>query len=122
MNSCLVTDDSPLVRKVARRIIERIGFVVDEAEDGSVALGKCGRVMPDTILLDWNMPTMNGMEFLRNLRRMRGGSTPRVILCTTESGVGRIREALEAGADEYIIKPFDEEILRAKLTPVQTLS
>jgi two-component system, chemotaxis family, chemotaxis protein CheY len=117
MNCCLIADDSPLVRKVARRIIEHLGFEVDEAEDGLKALDKCERRMPHTILLDWNMPSMNGLEFLRSLRSMAGGRAPRVIFCTTESAVGRIREALETGADEYIIKPFDEEMLRARLIP-----
>src|SRR3989442_1700012 len=115
---CLVTDDSPIVRKVARRMLQNLHFEVDEAENGQVALDKCERRMPDTILLDWNMPTMNGIEFLRSLRRMEGGLTPTVILCTTESDVGHIREALESGADEYMMKPFDTEILRTKLRSV----
>jgi two-component system chemotaxis response regulator CheY len=112
---CLITDDSPIVRKVARRILQNLAFEVDEAENGQIALGKCEQRMPDAILLDWNMPVMNGMEFLRSLRAMDGGSTPTVILCTTEGDVGHIREAIEGGADEYLIKPFDAEMLRAKL-------
>jgi two-component system chemotaxis response regulator CheY len=112
---CLVTDDSPTVRKVAGRIIRNLGYEVDEAEDGRSALEKCESRMPDVILLDWNMPVMNGVEFLRSLRRTEGGSSPRVIFCTTETGVEHIRAAIEAGADEYLIKPFDSEMLRAKL-------
>jgi two-component system, chemotaxis family, chemotaxis protein CheY len=112
---CLITDDSPIVRKVARRILQKLDFEVDEAENGQIALEKCQNRMPDSILLDWNMPAMNGIEFLRSLRRMDGGNTPHVILCTTESGVDHIREAIEAGADEYLMKPFDAEMLRAKL-------
>jgi two-component system chemotaxis response regulator CheY len=120
--TCLLVDDSPTVRKIARRILQSLEFEVDEAENGQIAVGKCECRMPDVILLDWNMPTMNGIEFLRVLRRMEGGSAPTVIFCTTESGVEHIREALEAGANEYLIKPFDAESLRAKLglvTPVQ---
>ena len=86
-------------------------------------LEKCGSRMPDEILLDWNMPIMNGIEFLRVLRRMDGGNSPAVIFCTTESGVGHIREAIEAGADQYIMKPFDAVGLREKmvrLTPLLT--
>jgi two-component system chemotaxis response regulator CheY len=115
---CLVADDSPVVRKVARRILERFAFEVDEAGNGQIAMEKCERRMPDAILLDWNMPIMNGMEFLRSLRAMEGGATPTVILCTTESDVEHIREAIETGADEYLMKPFDAEILRAKLSAV----
>jgi two-component system chemotaxis response regulator CheY len=112
---CLLTDDSPTVRKVARRILQGAGFEVDEAENGQIALDKCESRMPDLILLDWNMPIMNGIEFLRSLRRMEGGSTPNVIFCTTENDVDHIREAIEGGANEYLIKPFDADSLRAKL-------
>src|SRR5438552_2852192 len=72
MKFCLITDDSPIVRKVARRMLQSLEFEVDEAENGQIALDKCASRMPDTILLDWNMPTMNGIEFLRSLRRMEG--------------------------------------------------
>jgi len=115
---CLITDDSPIVRKVARRLLDSLAFEVDEAENGEVALRKCGLRMPDVILLDWNMPIMNGIEFLRSLRGTQGGMTPKVVFCTTEDSVEYIREAIEAGADEYMIKPFDAETLRAKLKAV----
>ena len=115
MKLCLVADDSPTVRKVARRLLQSLGLEVDEAENGQAALEKCEQRMPDAILLDWNMPLMNGIEFLRSLRLTPGGRSPTVILCTTEGDVGHIRQAIEAGADEYIVKPFDLEILRAKL-------
>jgi two-component system chemotaxis response regulator CheY len=111
---CLITDDSPVVRKVARRILQNLQFEVDEAENGQIALEKCGFRMPDAVLLDWNMPTMNGIEFLRSLRQMEGGSAPTVIFCTTESDVEHIQSAIESGADEYLIKPFDEQSLREK--------
>jgi two-component system chemotaxis response regulator CheY len=112
---CLIVDDSTTVRKIARRILLKHEFEVDEAENGQIALERCACRMPDVILLDWNMPIMNGIEFLRSLRRTEGGSTPKVILCTTESDVDHIREALDAGASEYLIKPFDAESLGAKL-------
>jgi two-component system chemotaxis response regulator CheY len=112
---CLVVDDSPVLRKVVRRILQPLHFEVDEAENGEIALEKCGSRMPDVILLDWNMPVMNGMDFLRSLRMKDGGNAPIVVLCTTESDVGHIREALEGGANEYLIKPFDANMLRMKL-------
>jgi two-component system, chemotaxis family, chemotaxis protein CheY len=115
VRSCLVVDDSPIVKKIAGRIMRGFGFEVDDAENGQIALEKCEYRLPDVILLDWNMPVMSGIEFLRLLRRMEGGSTPAVIFCTTETDVEHIREAFEAGADEYIMKPFDVEVLRAKL-------
>jgi two-component system chemotaxis response regulator CheY len=111
----LITDDSAAVRKIARRILEKMDFEVDEAEDGQIAIDKCLRRMPDAILLDWNMPVMNGIDFLRALRRMEGGAVPKVIFCTTMSEVHHITAAIEAGANEYLIKPFDSASLREKL-------
>ena len=69
MKSCLVVDDSRVIRKVARRILEDLNFQIDEAADGLEALNSCRRKMPDAILLDWNMPVMSGIDFLRQLRR-----------------------------------------------------
>jgi two-component system chemotaxis response regulator CheY len=112
---CLIVDDSPTIRRVVRKILQRLRFEVDEAENGEIALEKCGSRMPDVILVDWNMPIMNGIEFLRSLRNKEGGKAPTVILCTTESDVAHIREAIEGGANEYLIKPFDADMLRVKL-------
>jgi two-component system chemotaxis response regulator CheY len=111
---CLIVDDSPVVRKISRRMLEGLNFAVDEAINGRLGLETCGRKMPTVILLDWNMPVMDGIEFLRALRQVEGGDAPMVVFCTTVSDTGRIQEALEAGADEYIIKPFDSELLREK--------
>jgi two-component system chemotaxis response regulator CheY len=72
------------------------------------------RGLPDAILLDWNMPVMDGLAFLTALRRLPGGSSPVVIFCTTVNELAHIEQALDAGADEYVMKPFDEEIIHAK--------
>ncbi|WP_299009530.1 response regulator [uncultured Caulobacter sp.] len=114
VKTCLVVDDSRVIRKVARRVLEDIGFDIAEASDGMEALAWCRAAMPDAVLLDWNMPVMNGLEFLRQLRKERGGDAPKVIFCTVENSIDRIREALDAGADEYIMKPFDGDIIQAK--------
>jgi two-component system chemotaxis response regulator CheY len=118
---CLVVDDSRVIRKVACRILESLQFVTEEAEDGAAALDACRTKMPDVILLDWQMPHMTGIEFLRTLRRQNDGTTPIVVFCTTENDVGHITEALNAGANEYIMKPFDREILEAKFAQVGLL-
>jgi len=118
--SCLITDDSSLVRKIARRIFTGLGFAVDEAENGQVALEKCKNKMPDVVLLDWNMPVMDGLEFLQSLRRTEGGRAPAVIFCTTETDVDHVQRALANGANEYLMKPFDSESLIAKLDMVVT--
>src|SRR3546814_2362961 len=105
MKSCLVVDDSKVVRMVARRILEKLDFEIVEAADGAMALEACGRKLPDAVLLDWNMPVMNGIDFLRELRRMPGGDGPVVVFCTTENDMEHIQVALSAGANEYILKP-----------------
>jgi len=93
MRTCLVVDDSSVIRKVARRILEGLDFQILEAEDGEKALEVCKRGLPDAILLDWNMPVMDGYEFLGNLRRMPGGDQPKVVFCTTENDVAHIARA-----------------------------
>jgi two-component system chemotaxis response regulator CheY len=118
MKHCLVVDDSSVIRKVARRILEDLSFTITEAEDGQQALEQCRRTMPDAILLDWNMPVMDGLEFLGQLRKLDGGQSPKVVFCTTENDVGHIARAIRAGANEYIMKPFDREIVEAKFQEV----
>jgi two-component system chemotaxis response regulator CheY len=115
MKTCLVVDDSRIIRKVARRILEDLGFDVIEAADGAEALACCRSDMPDAVLLDWAMPVMDGMEFLKSLRAEPGGEAPTVLFCSVENEPRRIREALDAGADEYVMKPFDGDILESKL-------
>jgi two-component system, chemotaxis family, chemotaxis protein CheY len=121
MKTCLIVDDSRVVRQVARRILEELSFEVNEAVDGKRALDFCLRSMPDAVLLDWNMPVMTGIEFLRELRSAPGGTAPVVVFCTTENDLEHIEEAIDAGANEYIMKPFDSEILGAKLAQVGLL-
>lgn len=115
MNSCLIVDDSRVIRKVSRHILEELGFSVEEAENGQEGLDRCAEQMPDLIMLDWNMPVMSGIEFIHQLRQWPGGSQPKVVFCTTENDVAHIREAISAGADEYVMKPFDHETLQIKL-------
>jgi two-component system chemotaxis response regulator CheY len=118
MKTCMIVDDSSVIRKVARRILEGLQFVIVEAEDGVQALEKCKVRLPEGVLLDWNMPNMDGYEFLRELRRLPGGDQPKVVFCTTENDVAHIARALHAGANEYIMKPFDKDIVEAKLQEV----
>ncbi len=114
MKTCLIVDDSRVIRKVARRILEDMGFSVQEAGDGLEALQACRRAMPDAILLDWTMPVMTGIDFIKQLRLEPKGDAPKVVFCTTENDVERIAEAIKAGADEYMMKPFDGDILQSK--------
>jgi len=121
MKTCLIVDDSKVIRLVARRILEDLKFEVVEAADGRQAMEACGKKMPDAILLDWNMPVMNGIDFLRALRKTEGGSKPVVVFCTTENDIKHIQEAMQAGANEYIMKPFDSDIIQAKFSQVGLL-
>lgn len=121
MKTCLIVDDSRVVRKVARRIVEDLGVECEEAEDGQKAYEACEKKMPDAVLLDWNMPVMSGIEFLEKLRQTEAGKAPKVVFCTTENDMAHITRAIQAGADEYIMKPFDSEIIQDKFTQVGLL-
>jgi two-component system, chemotaxis family, chemotaxis protein CheY len=115
MGHCLVVDDSDIIRKVARHILEEVNVTSTEAENGPEALERCKTAMPDIILLDWQMPAMSAVDFLTLLRRQPRGDQPVVIYCTTENDASDIAKAIEAGANDYILKPFDRESIGAKL-------
>jgi len=121
MKTCLIVDDSKVVRMVARKILEELKFETSEAEDGQMALDACKTKLPDAVLLDWNMPVMSGIEFLRELRKLPEGDRPLVVFCTTENDMAHIQEALAAGANEYIMKPFDSEIIETKFSQIGLL-
>lgn len=114
MRTCLVVDNSKMIRRVASRILSEMKFNTEEAENGLEALNFCRGKMPEAILLDWNMPVMDGLTFVRTLRQEVGGKQPVIVFCTSERDVTRISEALSAGADEYIMKPFDSDIIASK--------
>lgn len=121
MKNALIVDDSKVIRMVAGKIMQELGFEIAEAADGKIALEACQAAMPDVVLLDWNMPVMSGMEYLKELRATPGGDAPVVIFCTTENDIEHIQAAMAAGANEYIMKPFDSEIVQAKLSQVGLL-
>lgn len=121
MPSCLIIDDSRLVRQVSRRIVEDLGFNCYEAEDGKHAYQVCQEFMCDLIIVDWNMPVMSGLEFVEKLRAMDNGEQAKIIFCTTEDNLGHIERALRAGATEYIMKPFNRDTIQAKLISIGLL-
>ncbi|WP_026942462.1 response regulator [Hellea balneolensis] len=112
--TCLVVDDSKMIRRVASRILKDLKFATKEAENGQEAIDRCRVNMPDAILLDWNMPVMDGLDFLKELRKEPSGDKPVVVFCTAERDVLKISQALDAGADEYVMKPFDSDIIESK--------
>src|SRR5262245_50795226 len=115
MKTCLIVDDSEVVRKVARHIFESFQLETSEAESGEDGLELCAKAMPDAILLDCHIPAMPTVAFLSALRALANGAKPVVIYCATENDPTVIARALSAGADDYVLKPFDRESLRAKL-------
>ncbi len=112
---CLIVDDSRVVRRISRQIVEGLGFQVMEAENGQEALHRCQVDMPDLILMDWEMPIMTGIEFVSALRKIEGPYRPKAVFCTSKSETIDIFKGIEAGADEYVTKPFTAESLGAKL-------
>ncbi len=118
MKHCLVVDDSRVIRTVARRILEALSYCVAEAEDGMAGLRACRERMPDLIFLDWNLPNMKGLDFVKSVRGQQDGGRPVILFCTTESDPGEIASAMAAGANEYLLKPFDSVQIRAKLAEI----
>ena len=118
MKQVLVVDDSPVIRKIARRILEGMNFQTSEAGDGKQALNACSFLMPDAIIVDWSMPVLDGFDFMKQLRRMPGGDKPKILFCTSEYDVAQIARAMHAGADDVLMKPFDKELVKAKFEEI----
>lgn len=118
MKTCLIVDDSKMIRRIAGRILRDLNFATEEAENGHEAMNYCRNKMPDAILLDWSMPVMDGLSFLKALRDEPEGDRPVVVFCTSERDVLKIAMALDYGADEYIMKPFDSDIVESKFHQV----
>lgn len=115
MKQFLIVDDSPVIRKVARRILDGLRFQTAEAQDGREALDACAFLMPDAILMDWKMPNLDGFDCVKELRRMPGGAKPRILICLSESDVAMTARARHCGADDILLKPFDRQILSDKV-------
>ncbi|KPQ38384.1 MAG: Response regulator receiver domain [Porphyrobacter sp. HL-46] len=113
--TCLIVDDSRVIRKVSSKIAISLGYVAIEAENGEEALARCKKAMPDLVLTDWNMPEMDGIEFVEKLRAIPTPKEPVVVFCTSNGEAKDIHDGIAAGADDYIVKPFDEAALKAKL-------
>ena len=112
---CLIVDDSRVIRKVSSKIAKSLGYVPIEAQDGEEALARCKKSMPHLVLTDWDMPEMDGLEFVTKLRAIPTPKAPVVVFCTSKNKAADVHAGIKAGADDYITKPFDEAGLRAKL-------
>lgn len=112
---CLIVDDEENNLHICGKIMTNMGFETKLVNSAEGAIDICKNDMPSIIILDWKMPYMSGIEFLQELRQMIGGSKPSVLMCTSNNQVENIQEALNAGANEYIMKPFDKHIMKSKL-------
>ncbi len=112
----LVVDDSRAMRGILGRILKEIGFEVAEAANGKEALDRLDELGdPDVMLIDWNMPQMNGLELVQTVRAERADSDVLMMMVTTETDMSRVETALQAGANEYIMKPFTRDAIVEKL-------
>jgi len=107
-----------MIRGVSRRIVEELGYKVAEAEHGKEGLARCSVAMPDLIIVDWDMPVMTGIEFVTALRAIEGGDRPKVVFCTSKNGLQDVQRGMSAGANEWIVKPFDKPKMLAKLVKI----
>lgn len=114
----IVIDDSRAMRGILRRVLGGMGFEVTEAGDGKDGLAKLSSLAgapPALALVDWNMPNMNGLELIREVRKNNAFDAMRIVMVTTEVEMHNVQSALEAGATEYVMKPFTEDSLREKI-------
>ena len=123
MNRCLVVDDSSVIRKVARHILEGSKYHVTEAENGEQALEEFKKIpTPDVILLDWHLPLLGAMDVIRRIRAIGAGKLTRIIYCTTENDPDDISKAFAMGADDYLMKPFTRDELLAKIQDTMAIA
>jgi len=112
----LVVDDSQTIRLILRKYLGKIGFDVVEAADGVEGIARLREMsQTDLVLVDWNMPNMSGVDFVRTVRAIRQYDSLPLVMVTTNTELDQIASALEAGANEYIMKPFTQDVIRGKL-------
>ena len=112
---CLIADDSRIIRMVLAKIFSNLGFEVEEAEDGDEVIEKCLAQEPDIVIMDWWLPVIDGIDVLYKIRDDKKIRQPRIVFCSANTELEKISEALDGGADDYLMKPFDEEIIKSKL-------
>lgn len=112
---CLIADDSRIIRMVLAKIFSNLGFEVEEAEDGDEVIEKCLAQEPDIVIMDWWLPVIDGIDVLYKIRNDKNIRQPKIIFCSSNAEPDKISEALDGGADDYLMKPFDEEIIKSKL-------
>ena len=117
MEKAMIIDDSRAMRRILGETVRELGFEVSEASNGREALAKLDNMGPPVrlMLVDWNMPEMNGLEFVTRLRQDERFQASLIVMVTTETAIDQMVNALEAGANEYVMKPFTKEIIQDEL-------
>lgn len=115
MPKCIIADDSKIMRMLLRKIMENFGFEVSEAEDGEEVLEQCLSERPELIISDWSLPMIDGIDVLYKIRADRKIRQPKFMFCSYVKDAAVIRQALDGGADDFIMRPFDEDIIGSKL-------
>lgn len=121
MKHCLIVDNSAVIRKVGRRILESLGLAVTDAEDAGQALAQCRAGMPDVVIADALMRGADGLGFVRDLRRMPDGGRPKIIVAIVENDVATLARIFHLGGNAYLTKPFTVDMMRKRLEEVEIL-
>ncbi len=121
MSSCLIADDSKIMRMLLAKIMENFGYAVTEAEDGEDLMQQCEKNMPDLIISDWNLPLVDGIDVLYKIRADKKSKQPVFFFCSYLKNPEIINQAMEGGADDFIMRPFDEDIIASKLKIIKVL-
>ncbi len=115
MKNCLIVEDSEVIREIAMRILVDLSFSVKETETAAEALAYCRETKPDVVLLDWDLPSLGALDFLRGAAQLPAEQRPPIILCATENDPQQFTLAKAAGAAHHLLKPFDRQSVEAKL-------
>lgn len=115
---CLVVDDSEVIREIAVRILTQLHIDVGQAESASAGLNYCQEFKPGAVLLDWDLPAMGALDFLRGAADLPAEERPVIILCATENDPQQFTLARAAGAEHHILKPFDKTSIQEKLAEI----
>lgn len=118
---CLIVDDSEVIREIAARIVADLGFESAQAENAALAIDFCKEKKTDVVLLDWDLPSMGALDFLRGAAELAAGEKPEIILCATENDPQQFTLAKAAGAAHHVLKPFDKALLEAKFCEIGLL-
>ena len=121
MPSCIVADDSKIMRMLISKIMENFGYSVDEAENGEDVLEQCAKNMPDLVICDWELPLIDGIDVLLKIRTDKKVKQPVFIFCSYKKDTQIIEQAHNAGADDFIMRPFDDDIIASKLRIIKIL-